>query len=58
MTPEEFNKKMQEISEGWDEEQNHVEGDVLLVNLIQSLDKKNKYAEGLKIFDEMTKWYA
>ena len=53
MTPEEFAVAMKEVTyEGIEE--GHAAGDTLMENLLEKLG----YGEGVKIFQEMTKWYA
>ncbi len=53
MTPEEFAKRMREIAT-YDTEARHSEGDDLMMRVLKDLG----YAEGVKVFDGMHKWYA
>lgn len=60
MTPEEFARKMNEITyhvddEGYfDEEVAHVKADNLMMEVLASLG----YGEGVHIFDDMPKYYS
>ena len=54
MTPQEFAKKMQEISENGDTEISHGDADDLMCSVLEFWG----YKEGVKIFKEMDKWYA
>jgi hypothetical protein len=54
MTPQEFAEKMKAIDEAGDIEVSHVKADELLCEVLRELG----YAEGVKIFSEMDKWYA
>lgn len=56
MTPEEFERKMREIS---DEDENDTESahrmmDSLMCSLLETLG----YSDGVKVFCETYKWYA
>ena len=54
MTPEEFAKKMEELSLNGDIEEAHGNADDLMCELLRQLG----YGEGVQIFQEMEKWYA
>ncbi len=58
MTPEEFEKKMKEISENEYYKNNlqywHEEADEQLCNLLRSLG----YGKGVDLFEQHNKWYA
>lgn len=55
MSPEEFAKRMSAIEEQCDDEEiNHVKGDALMCEVLTELG----YGDGVKIFDDMCKWYA
>lgn len=56
MTPEEFSKKMQEIKDQLedDEEVVHVKMDCLMCTVLEELG----YGEGINIFEQTSKWYA
>lgn len=60
MTPEEFARGMDQITyyvndEGWfDEEMAHVKADDLMMKVLTSLG----YGEGVRIFDDMPKYYS
>ena len=56
MTPDEFREMMKAISEAYstDEECGHIYADGLMCTVLEELG----YSEGVKIFEEMHKWYA
>jgi hypothetical protein len=59
MTPDEFAQKMRAISEAMergrnDPESRHCYADDLMCELLKELG----YEEGVKVFEEMDKWYA
>lgn len=56
MTPEEFEKRMQEIENKYigDLEARHGEMDDLMCEVLRSL----KYCAGVNIFENSEKWYA
>ena len=55
MTPEEFAAAMLRIAEtAGDKELRHIEADQLLCHALSLLG----YGEGVRIFDEISKWYA
>ena len=56
MTPEEFEQKMRAIRDDEDgsTETDHVKADGLMCDLLRALG----YGEGVKVFVDMTKWYA
>lgn len=57
MTPEEFEKKMIEIKEEYeehDEEECHILMDELMEDVLRSLG----YAKGMNVFNDTRKWYA
>jgi hypothetical protein len=54
MTPNEFLKKMREISEKGDQEGSHVDADRLMCKVLE----EHGYVGGVKIFKQMPKWYA
>ena len=54
MTPQEFAEKMIEIRDEGDIESRHGHADDLMCKLLESMG----YGEGVKIFDDMGKWYA
>jgi 5'-deoxynucleotidase YfbR-like HD superfamily hydrolase len=54
MTPEEFAEKMKEIEISFDPEKAHSKADDLLCAVLRELG----YEDGIKIFEEMEKWYA
>ena len=55
MTPEEFEKEMQELydNQGGNEEVFHVEADRLLCKLLKELG----YEKGIEIFENADRWY-
>lgn len=58
MTPKEFEEKMNKISSTdpsnpSSPQYNHEEADNLMCELLKSLG----YSEGVKVFENMTKWY-
>lgn len=53
-SPKGFANKMRRLSEMGDPEIAHFEGDKLMCELLTKLG----YDEGVKIFDDMSKWYA
>jgi hypothetical protein len=54
MTPEEFEKKMQEILGRGDPEGGHIDADDLMCKRLTALG----YSAGVKVFEGMHKWYA
>ena len=54
MTPEEFLAKMEEIRKDEDTEARHGTADSLLCHVLTMLG----YEDGVRVFNEMTKWYA
>ena len=54
MSPAEFANEMQAIAKIGDQEIRHGDADDLICRLLTELG----YAEGVKLFDEMEKWYA
>ena len=56
MSAEEFKKAMEEIAVNADddEEMAHMRADELLCDVLKQLG----YSEGVKIFEDMNKWYA
>lgn len=54
LTPEQFKIKMQELDNDYDPELSHCNADDLMCNLLIELG----YGEGIKIFENMKKWYA
>jgi hypothetical protein len=54
ITPEEFDKRMSEIIKEGGTEDRHMDADHLMMDLLTALG----YGEGIKKFQEMTKWYA
>lgn len=55
MTPKEFAKEMRKCKrEAYDEEVWHIYADVLMCELLTALG----YEEGVKVFEEMPKWYS
>lgn len=56
MNPQEFYKKMKELAEieDFDEEDLHVDMDDLMCRVLTDLG----YGDGIKIFNETPKWYA
>jgi hypothetical protein len=54
MTPEEFAEKMRVFADADDPEYSHIDADQLMCELLESLG----YGDGVKIFREMTTWYA
>lgn len=53
MTPEKFKELIEFNSKGC-EESSHIECDAIMCELLKSLG----YGEGVKIFENMEKWYA
>ena len=54
MTKEEFAEKMAEIAKGGDIEASHEDADDLMCQVLTEWG----YGDGVKIFEEMSKWYA
>ncbi len=54
MTPEQFRDAMKAIKEANDIENGHVKADKLLCEVLEQIG----YAEGVKVFREMIKWYS
>ncbi len=54
ITPEQFKSRMQEIASDVDIEMSHYNADDLMCEVLKELG----YGEGVKIFEEMAKWYA
>jgi hypothetical protein len=55
MTPSEFAEKMREIyGEYYPPEEAHVQADKLLCEVLKSLG----YDEGVRLFEEATRWYS
>lgn len=54
MKPEEFAEKMREAARTTNTEWAHQAADDLMCELLRSLG----YEEGVKVFEEMEKWYA
>lgn len=54
MEPKEFTERMKQIKEGGDIEIRHSDADNLMCEVLADLG----YEEGVKIFEEMSKWYA
>ena len=56
MTPGQFLTAMERIRDNpeGDEEQNHIEADDIMCAILERLG----YADGVKLFREMHKWYA
>ena len=54
MSPEEFAKEMAKIALSNDTESAHSQADKLMCEALKELG----YYEGIKIFEEMGKWYA
>ncbi len=54
MTPDEFKEQMEYISRKGDTEWRHMDADDLMGEMLTALG----YGEGVKIFDDMYKWYA
>lgn len=53
-SPKGFANKMRRLSEMGDAEAAHYQADKLMCELLTELG----YSEGVKIFDDMSKWYA
>lgn len=54
ITPQEFAERMAEIAKMKDVESRHTHADGLMEEVLEALG----YDEGLKIYDDMTKWSA
>ena len=56
MSPDEFRDRMLEIAKGaeYDPEEHHGEADDLMCEILTDLG----YGEGVKVFEEMDRWYA
>lgn len=58
MTPKEFKEEMQKIVDkedaDGDREKCHVEADALLCKVLKQLG----YGDGVKVFNDLGKWYA
>ncbi len=54
ISPTEFLEEMRSLSYEYDTEHEHLLADELMCKILESLG----YAEGVKVFREMTKWYA
>lgn len=54
MGPEEFERRMREIADSEDREGGHIDADRLMASVLRELG----YGEGVRIFEEMSKWYA
>ena len=54
ITPQEFAEKMRKYARNHDTEDGHARADALMCTVLASLG----YQEGVKIFEEMERWYA
>lgn len=54
LTPEEFAVVMREAAKIPDQERSHGAGDQLMMKTLVALG----YGDGVKVFDDMPKWYA
>lgn len=54
MTPAEFARRMEVIDRDGDTEAGHAAGDKLLCEVLAALG----YAAGVKVWEDMNKWYA
>lgn len=56
MTPEQFKKQMEQIENefGQDIEMAHGKADFLMCKVLSEMG----YQEGIKVFEDMPKWYA
>ncbi len=54
LTPEQFTAEMRRLVALNDEEQGHIQGDTIIVQLLTALG----YGEGAAVFDNMDKWYS
>lgn len=54
MNPEEFYKRMAELAEDYDIEDDHYTMDMLMCEVLKSLG----YEKGIEVFENVDRWYA